>query len=186
MTQHTVQEHFLHAFQQFWRTDPGLHLLAALCRSACLDCRAIQGWTKGGCLVAARGIQRYIANSLKDTVADLRVSLVAVATDETEAAHVLVKLCKDGAERFLDASGVWTREELLERFAQEYQYDAWSLVPWKHVVLARVRIPFDASIAQSVEKALAQALGPFPPACVFSMPDLLAASSQRRFALCSP
>ena len=174
MIQHTVQEQFFSAFQQFWHTDPGLHLLAALCRSACKDCAAVKGWTKGGCLVAARGIQRYIANSLKDTGADLLTSLVAVATDETEAAHVLVKLCTDGAERFLDASGVWTREELLRRLAQEYQYDAYALVPWEDVALARVRIPFDASIAQSIGISLAQALGSFIPAYVFPMPDLLA------------
>jgi len=175
MIQHTIQAHFLHAFQQFWRTDPGLHLLAALCRSACPDCAAVKGWTQGGCLVAARGIQRFIANSLKGTAADLRVSLVAVATDETEAAHVLVKLCKDGAERFLDTSGVWTREELLRRLAQEYQYDAYTQVPWEKVALARVRIPFDAAIAQSVEKTLVQALGSFTPACVFPMVDPLVA-----------
>src|SRR5215470_14876039 len=30
-----------------------------------------------------------------------------------------MKLCKDGAERFLDASGVWAREGLLRRLTQE-------------------------------------------------------------------
>ncbi len=173
-TQRTVHEQFLHAFQQFWRTDLGLHLLAELTRSACQGCAAIKGWTKGGCLVCAYGIKDYITRSLEASGVDLEVSLVAVSTDETEAAHVLVALCKDGEERFLDATGMWTREALLRRLAQEYQYDAYSLVRWEEVVLDRVRIPFDAQIAQSVEVALVQALGPFFPAYVFPVPDLLA------------
>ncbi len=170
-----VHEQFLHAFQQFWRTDPGLHLLAELSRSACQGCAAVKGWTKGGCLVCAYGIRDYIARSLEASGVDLEVSLVAVATDETEAAHVLVALCKDGEERFLDATGMWTRETLLHRLAQEYRYDAYSLVRWEQIAIDRVRIPFDARIAQSVEVALVQALGPFSPACVFPVPDLLAA-----------
>ncbi len=159
-TQRAVHEQFLHAFQQFWRTDPGLHLLAELSRSPCQGCAAIKGWTKGGCLVCAYGIRDYIARSLEASGVDLEVSLVA--------------LCKNGEERFLDAMGMWTRETLLHRLAQEYQYDAYSLVRWEQVAIDRVRIPFDARIAQSVEVALVQALGPFPPACVFPVPDLLA------------
>jgi hypothetical protein len=85
-----------------------------------------------------------------------------------------VKLCKDGAERFLDASGVWTRKELLRRLAQEYQYDAWSLVPWKQVVRDRVRIPFDKQVAQAVAAALIQTLGPFSPERLFTVPEILA------------
>jgi hypothetical protein len=173
MTQHTVQAHFFSAFQQFWRTDPGLHLLATLCRSACQDCAAVKGWTKGGCLVAARGIEYYIADSL-EAAADLCISLVAIATDETEAAHVLVALWKDGEERFLDAQGVWTRKELLRRLALEYQYDAWALVPWKQVVRDRVRIPFDKQVAQAVAATLIQTLGPFPPERLFTVPEILA------------
>src|SRR6266704_5329900 len=166
-TQRDVHEQFLRTFQQFWRTGPGLHLLTELSRSACQGCTAVKGWTKGGCLVCAYGIKNYVARSLEASGVDLEVSLVAVATDETEAAHVLVTLCKDGEERFLDATGMWTREALLRRLAQEYQYDAYSLVRWEQVVLDRVWIPFDARIAQSLEEALVQALGPFSPVCVF-------------------
>ena len=173
-TQSAVHEQFLHAYQSFWRTDPGLHLLAALCRSACQNCAAVRGWTKGGCLVAARGIQHYIANSHAAVVTDLCVSLVAVATDEAEATHVLVRLCKDGEERFLDAAGVWTHEALVHRLTQDYQYDDYVLVPWEQVAIDRVLIPFDVGIAHSLAMALAQALGPFTPACVFPMPGLLA------------
>jgi hypothetical protein len=146
-----------------------------LSRSACQGCAAVKGWTKGGCLVCAYGIKDYIARSLEASGVDLEVSLVAVSTDETEAAHVLVALCKDGEERFLDATGMWTREALLRRLAHEYQYDAYSLVRWEQVAIDRVRIPFDGRIVQSLEKALAQALGPFSPACIFPVPDLLAA-----------
>jgi hypothetical protein len=98
-----------------------------------------------------------------------------------------VKLCKDGVERFLDASGVWTLDELLRRLAQEYQYDAYVLLPWENVALTRMRVPFDGSIAQSVEKALVQALGSFPPACVFPLPELvllnLAKGGENSYAL---
>ena len=80
-----------------------------------------------------------------------------------------------GEERFLDATGLWTREALLRRLAQEYQYDAYSLVRWEQVAIDRVRIPFDARVEQSVEVAFFQVLGPFSPGCVFPMPDLLAA-----------
>ena len=172
--QRAVQEQFLHAFQRFWHTDPGLHLLAELSKSACQGCAAVKGWAKGGCLVCAYGIKNYVARSLEASGVDLEVSLVAVATDETEAAHVLVTLCKDGEERFLDATGIWTREALLRQLAQEYQYDAYSLVRWEEVVLDRVWIPFDARIAQSLEEALVQALGPFSPVCFFPVSDLLA------------
>ncbi len=173
-TQRDVHEQFLRTFQQFWRTDPGLHLLAELSRSVCQGCAAVKGWTKGGCLVCAYGIRDYITCSLEASGVDLEVSLVAVATDETEAAHVLVALCKDGEERFLDAMGMWTREALPRRLAQEYQYDAYSLVRWEQVAIDRVRIPFDGRIVQSLEEALVQALGPFSPARVFPVPDLLA------------
>jgi hypothetical protein len=181
-TQLTVHEGFLHAYRQFWRTDPGLHLLAALCRSACQNCAAVKGWTKGGCLVAARGIQRYITTSLGAAPADIRVSLVAVATDETEAAHVLVALSKDGEERFLDAAGIWTRGALLCRLCEEYQYDAYELVAWEAVTLDRVRIPFDDQIAQFVEEALTLALGPFSPDWVFPASTLASVAHRPRGA----
>lgn len=173
-TQSSIQERFQRDFQQFWQTDSGLRLLAALRGSTAPDCAAVSGWTKGGCLVAARGIQAYITNSPESVVAYLRVALVVVATDETEAAHVLVRLGRDEAERYLDATGVWTREALLSRLAQEYQYDVYALLPWEAVVHDQVRIPFDGRIAQAVGEALAWSLGPFTPACIFAGPDLLA------------
>src|ERR1700692_1632044 len=79
-----VQKQFLHTFASFWRTDPGPYLLAALRRSACQNSSSVRGWTTGGCLVAAWGIQHYIADSLTGAAAGRHVSLLAVATDETE------------------------------------------------------------------------------------------------------
>ena len=124
-----VHEQFSHAFGAFWHSNMGLHLLAALSRSACQNCAAVAGWTQGGCLVAAYGTQRYIASSRDVAATGLRVRLLAVATDEAEAAHVLVALYQDSEERYLDATGMWTREARLGRLEEEYRYDAWSLVP---------------------------------------------------------
>jgi hypothetical protein len=170
--QPAAREWFLHDYQQFWHTGAGEQLLAALRGSACQNCSAVRGWTKGGCLVAARGIQRYITASVEAGAASLCVSLAAVATDETEAAHVLVALCNDGEERFLDATGFWTREALLSRLSIEYLYDAYELVPWEAVPRDQVRIPFDGHIAQLVAEALRATFGRFSPDWIFSTPPL--------------
>lgn len=163
-----LQLPFLHAFEQFWSSEPGQHLLSTLRQSACQHAALIRGWTQGGCLVAAEGIRGYLLRSLDPCAAGLQVSLVAVATDETEAAHVLVALGKDGQECFLDATGVRTREDLLRQLARQYQDDVWSLVRWEEVAHDQGRIPFDGQIAQAVAATLSDEIGPFAPASVFS------------------
>ncbi len=121
-------------------------------------------------------------NSLDLPVYGVWVSLVAVATDETEAAHVLVMLRRAGEERFMDAVGVWTRQALERRLAREYVYDAHTLVPWEEVAVDRVRIPFDAQVAQPLEAALAQGLGPFSLAYVFPTSGARAARMKEGYA----
>lgn len=162
---------FLVAFEQFWSSEPGQHLLSTLRQSACQHAAMIRGWTQGGCLVAAEGIRRYLLRSLDPCAAGLQVALIAVATDETEAAHVLVALGKGGQERFLDATGVWTRENLLRHLTRQYQDDIWSLVPWEEVERSQVRIPFDGQITQAVAAALSQTPGPCVPEDIFSPSD---------------
>ena len=114
-------------------------------------------------------------NSLDTLPCGARVSLAAVATDETDAAHVLVALRIAGEERFMDAVGMWTRHALERRLAREYEYDAHTLVPWEEVVVERVRIPFDAQVVQQLEAALAQVLGTFSLANVFPTSGVLVA-----------
>jgi len=121
-------------------------------------------------------------NSLDTLACSAQVSLAAVATDETEAAHVLVALRSAGKERFMDAAGVWSRQALERRLAQEYEYDGHSLVPWEEVAVDRVRIPFDAQVVQQLEAALAQTLGPFSPVYVFPPSGTLVAQMKERYA----
>ena len=121
-------------------------------------------------------------NSLDPLTWGVQVSLAAVATDESEAAHALVALRFATEERFMDAAGVWTRQALDGRLAREYEYDAHALVPWEEVAVERVRIAFDAQVAQQLEEALAQVLGPFSPASVFPIPGALVAPMKERYA----
>ena len=117
-------------------------------------------------------------NSLDTLACSAQVSLAAVATDETEAAHVLAVLRSAGEERFMDASGVWTRQALERRLAHEYEFDAHALVPWEAVLVDQVRIPFDAKVVQQLEAALAQVLGPFSLAYVFPTSGALVARTK--------
>jgi hypothetical protein len=177
-----IQGQFLQAFRHFWMSGPALHILSALRTSPCPYCSCVRSWTQGGCLVGAEALRRWMENSLDMLLSTARVSLVAVATDETEAAHVLVALRNSREERFMDAVGVWTRQALERRLAHEYAYDAHTLVPWEEVAVDRVRIPFDAPIAQRLEAALAQGLGPFSAAYVFPTSGALATGMKEGYA----
>ena len=177
-----TQWQFLQAFQDFWVAGPASRILSTLRESPCPFCSCVRSWTKGGCLVCAEAMRRWMANSLDTLSWGVQVSLAAVATDESEAAHVLVALRFAGEERFMDAAGVWTRQALDVRLAREYEYDAHALVPWEEVTVERVRIAFDAQVAQQLEVALAQVLGPFSPASVFPIPGVLVAPMKERYA----
>jgi hypothetical protein len=165
-----TQWQFLQAFQDFWVSDPAKRILSTLRESPRPFCSCVRTWTKGGCLVCAEAMRRWMVNSLDALAWSVQASLAAVATDESEAAHVLVALRLAGEERFMDATGVWTRQALESRLDREYEYDAHSLVPWEEVAVERVRIAFDAQVAQQLEAALAQVLGPFSPMYVFPIP----------------
>jgi hypothetical protein len=162
-----TQRQFLQAFGDFWVSGPTSHILSALRESPRPFCACVRSWTQGGCLVCAEAMRRWMANSLDTLACCARVSLAAVATDETEAAHVLAALRSAGEERFMDASGVWTRQALERRLAHEYEHDAHAMVPWEEVAVDQVRIPFDAQVVQQLEAALARVLGPFSLAYVF-------------------
>jgi hypothetical protein len=177
-----TQRQFLHAFRDFWMSGIASRILSALRESPRPYCACVRSWTKGGCLVGAEAMRRWIANSLDMLDYGARVSLAAVATDETEAAHVLVALRIAGEEWFMDAAGVWTRQALERRLAREYEYDAHTLVPWEEVAVDRVRIPFDAQVVQQLEAALAQVLGPFSPANVFPSSRAPVAQMKERYA----
>jgi len=177
-----TQRQFLQTFRDFWESDPALRILSALRASPCPYCSCVRSWTKGGCLVGAEAMRRWMENSLDTLACGARVSLAAVATDETEAAHVLVALRIVGEERYMDAVGVWTQQALERRLAREYEYDAHTLVPWEEVTVERVRIPFDAQIVQQLESALAQVLGPFSPAYMFPASGALVARMKERCA----
>ena len=177
-----TQRQFLQAFQDFWVSDPAKRILSALRESSRPYCSCVRSWTKGGCLVCAEAMRRWVLNSLDTHSWGVQVSLVAVATDESEAAHVLVALRFAAEERFMDAAGVWTRPALDGRLAREYEYDAHTLVPWEEVVVERVRIAFDAQVAQQLEAALAQVLGPFSPASVFPIPTAPGVQMKERHA----
>src|SRR6266702_2148523 len=118
-----TQRQFLQAFQDFWVSGPASRILSALRESTRPYCACVRSWKQGGCLVCAEAMRRWIANSSDMRAAGGWVSLAAVATDETEAAHVLVALRSAGKERFMDAVGVWSRQALERRLAQEYEYD---------------------------------------------------------------
>src|SRR5437660_9065040 len=95
-----TQRQFLQAFRDFWVSGPVSHMLSALRESPCPYCACVRSWTQGGCLVGAEAMRRWIANSSDILAWGARVSLAAVATDESEAAHVLVALRIVGEERF--------------------------------------------------------------------------------------
>jgi hypothetical protein len=177
-----TQRQFLQAFQDFWASSPASRILSALRESPRPYCACVRSWTKGGCLVGAEAMRRWIANSSDMLACGARVALAAVATDETEAAHVLVALRSAGKERFMDAAGVWTWQALERRLAQEYEYDAHALVPWEEVAVDRVRIPFDAQVVQQLEAALEQVLGPFSPVYVFLTSGALVARMKEQHA----
>jgi hypothetical protein len=177
-----TQRQFSQAFRDFWVSDPASRILSALCQSHRPFCSCVRSWTKGGCLVCAEAMRRWMANSLDTRSWSIQVSLAAVATDESEAAHALVALRFAGEDRFMDAAGVWTRQALERRLAREYEYDAHALVPWEEVVVERVRIAFDAQVAQQLEAALAQTLGPFSPAYVFPTPAAPGIQMKERYA----
>jgi hypothetical protein len=176
-----TQGQFLQAFRDFWMSGPALHVLSTLRASPCPCCSCVRSWTQGGCLVGAEAMRRWMENSLDLPVYGVWVSLVAVATDETEAAHILVALRNAREERFMDGVGVWTRQALERRLAHEYVYDAHTLVPWEEVAVERVRIPFDAQVAQQLEVALAEGLGPFSPVYVFPTSGALAAGMKEGY-----
>jgi hypothetical protein len=165
-----TQWQFLRAFQDFWVSDPAKRILSTLRESPRPFCSCVRSWTKGGCLVCAEAMKRWMVKSLDTLAWGIQVSLAAVATDESEAAHVLVALRCAGEERFMDAAGVWTRQALEGRLAREYEYDMHALVPWEEVAVEDMRIAFDAQVVQQLEAALAQTLGPFSPASVFPIP----------------
>jgi hypothetical protein len=177
-----TQWQFLQAFQDFWVSDPASHILSTFRESLRPYCSCVRSWTKGGCLICAEAMRRWVVNSLDTLTWGVQVSLVAIATDESEAAHVLVALRFAAEERFMDAAGVWTWQALEGRLAREYQYDAHALVPWEEVVVERVRIAFDAQIVQQLEVALAEVLGPFSPASVFPIPGAPVAPMKERYA----
>jgi hypothetical protein len=177
-----TRKQFLLAFQDFWVSDPASRILFALRESPRPYCSCVRLWTKGGCLVCAEAMRRWMVSSLDTLAWGVQVSLAAVATDESEAAHVLVALRFAGEERFMDATGVWTRQALDGRLAQEYEYDVHALVPWEEVVVERVRIAFDAQVVQQLEAALAQVLGPFSPASVFPTPGAPGVQMKERYA----
>src|SRR5205085_499713 len=87
-----TQRQFLQTFRDFWVSDPASRILSALRESPHPYCACVRSWTQGGCLVGAEAMRRWIANSSDILVWGARVSLAAVATDETEAAHVLAAL----------------------------------------------------------------------------------------------
>src|SRR5947207_4486686 len=114
-----TQWQFLQAFRDFWVSDPATRILSALRESPHPFCSCVRSWTKGGCLVCAEAMRRWVVNSLDTLSWGVQVSLAAVATDEAEAAHVLVALRIAGEERFVDATGVWRRQALDHRLARE-------------------------------------------------------------------
>jgi hypothetical protein len=177
-----AQPQFLQTYQDFWVSGPASRILSALRESPRPYCSCVRSWTKGGCLVGAEAMRRWMENSLDTLAWGARVSLAAVATDETEAAHVLVALRIAGEERFMDAAGVWTQQALERRLAREYEYDARALVPWEEVAIDQVRVPFDAQVVQQLEAALAQVLGPFSPANVFPTSGALVARMKEGYA----
>ncbi len=130
-----TQRQFLQAFRHFWVSSPALRILSALRASPCPYCSCVRSWAQGGCLVGAEAMKRWMEYWLELLACTSQVSLVAVATDETEAAHVLVVLRRAREERFLDAVGVWTPQALERRLAREYEYDAHALVPWEEVAV---------------------------------------------------
>ena len=76
-----TQRQFLQAFRDFWVSDPASRILSALRASPCPYCSCVRSWTKGGCLVSAEAMRRWMENSLAMLACSARVSLAAVATD---------------------------------------------------------------------------------------------------------
>src|SRR2546421_5388354 len=118
-----TQRQFVQAFLDFWVSSLASRILSALRESPRPYCGCVRSWTKGGCLVCAEAMRRWMENSLDRRACGAWVSLAAVATDETEAAHVLVALRSAGKVRFMDAASVWTRQALERRLARKYEFD---------------------------------------------------------------
>ena len=97
--------------------------------------------------------------------------MYAVATDETETAHVLLSLALNDQLVFVDAKGLWTPQELEARLAQEYQYDDHWLLPWEQVNPRWGMIPYDPEIVSMIAEALFRIVGPFTLSHFLALPD---------------
>ena len=118
------------------------------------------------------GVVGWIAASSVVARCHFDVRVYAVATDETDAAHVLFSLPLNGRSFFVDYQGVWTPQELEVRLAQEYQYDDYCLKSWEQVDPRWGMIPFDSRIARSIECTLFEVVGPFAPSHFLGAPEL--------------
>lgn len=145
------------ALRFFWSVAPGPQFLQALRAGGCRNCSHVRGWMQGGSLVCASALARWMRASSVDA------GLWGVATDESEADHVLASYRLWEVEWFVDASGVFSRPALHARLARDFPYDQTELVPWSRVNRARLGIPFDAELVPLLAEALTGSLGPFSP-----------------------
>ena len=130
---------------------------------------------RGGCKVWLEGVKSWVTRS--DIAARWIESarVYAVATDETDTAHVLFSLSLDDQSFFVDSKGIWTSPELEVRLAQEYQYDDYWLKPWEQVDPRWGMIPYDPEIVSMIEEALFRIIGPFTLSHFLALPDLVIA-----------
>jgi hypothetical protein len=167
---------FSREFRDFWTVGSGPHILGSLQKSKCVNCSLVRGWSRGGCRVWQEGVVAWI-NSTVAARWSSSVGVYAVATDETEAAHVLFSLSLDDQSFFVDSKGVWTPQELEIRLEHEYQYDDYWLKPWEQVDPRWCTIPFDSEIVCMIEEELFKIVGFFTPRYFFDIPDLATACS---------
>jgi hypothetical protein len=150
------------AYARFWRDVPGPQLLQALKASKNGNCSLVKSWQSGGCRVAAEALLAWVQASGRDPV--YAPELWVVATDESYADHVMVRLCSPvGTDLFLSADMVMTRQVLYAWLALEFPYDTYTLVPWCEVPQEKVAIPYDPGIVALLAAQLCQYLGEFSP-----------------------
>ena len=159
-----THKRFLRSFHRFWWRDPGPRLLKAL--QQCEDCGWVTGWIRGGCWVAAEGLQYWVERSLSRALTSVEPTLLVIAEYRRKPKHLVLGLrLASGEEALLDPEGVWTRKALLNRWKRRHGLSDPALMD--HDPEQLDDFAFDWGVCDAIAAALEERLGPFRLPLVF-------------------
>ena len=125
-----------------------------------LDELDVDGWTEGGCWVAACGLLRWIETSAECPQARLMI-VEAEQRGPGIADHALVELVVDGKHLCLDAEGVAGNDEFLNNWMHTYRRSACALVPLDEQRLYRLNYRYNSDMSDRIADALHERFGEF-------------------------